>query len=249
MQPDWYIEKRKHIQEVFAQSKPQDTKEVFSPSEKYKLIISDYFSGKNTWNYTRGDVINVNDGQLISRVDRNYTAFPFSWCERHPEGHDYLICGEDYQCQTIIELDTRKRIDYVDPLAEQGWAFCWTAHYPSPDGKYLIVEGCVWACPYELVLFDFTKPMSLPYKEIKRWPKDESYTQDLDKVLGFNPDGSFAFTFEEEVRRLDNKPVRLLTKEEQEILSEAENYNDVIRYRKYKTIWQPDNTEQIISMD
>jgi hypothetical protein len=42
------------------------------------------------------------------------------------------------------------------------------AVYPSPDGLVLAVDGCYWACPYEIVFFDFANPASLPLPEIDR---------------------------------------------------------------------------------
>ena len=92
-----------------------------SPSGKYNLTISFFKTGKNNWNYSQGKVY-LND-KLIDTVNRNYSTFPFLFIENHPNGHDYLICGEDYQGQTIIELDTGIRKDYFPgqlPPA-QGW--------------------------------------------------------------------------------------------------------------------------------
>jgi hypothetical protein len=147
-----------------------ENKNVFktapSPSGKYKLVISSYDQGKGYWNYTRGEV--YENEKRIADVKRNYSAFPFSWIEGHKNGHDYLICGEDYQGQTIVELDTGKRLDHMSKGHDKGHGFCWAAHSPSPDGTMLLVSGCYWACPYEFVIFDFSEPMSPPWKELFR---------------------------------------------------------------------------------
>ena len=95
-------------------------------------------------------------------VNRNYDHFPFAWTERHANGHDYLICSEDYMGQTIIELDTDERRDFVSE--DEG--FCWVNYSVSPNRQFVAVDGCYWACPYELCIVDFSEPLVLPYKKL-----------------------------------------------------------------------------------
>jgi hypothetical protein len=46
--------------------------------------------------------------------------------------------------------------------------FCWASVHPAPDGLTLAIEGCYWACPYELVFYDFRDPQNVPLLEIAR---------------------------------------------------------------------------------
>lgn len=147
--------------------------EHLSPSGKYKLLVTPYKTKNGCWNYTRGQVYKKKDDCdncwfLIADVKQNYSHFPFGWAEGHPNGHDYLLCSENYQGQTVVELDTGKRIDFLPSQAHEGVGFCWVGRLPSPDMKMLAVEGCFWACPYEIVLYDFSDPMNLPYKQLLR---------------------------------------------------------------------------------
>lgn len=83
----------------------------------------------------------------------------------------------------------------------------------------LIVDGCYWACPYELVAFDFSKPMDLPYPELHRWAGD------LGTVDGFDERGELSWTFDLEVRLSDGKPYAELTEdEESDLLDEHSHY-------------------------
>lgn len=34
--------------------------------------------------------------------------------------------------------------------------------------KLIVIDGCYWACPYELVFYDFSNPMNMPYNELFR---------------------------------------------------------------------------------
>jgi hypothetical protein len=93
--------------------------------------------------------------------------------------------------QTIVNLDTGE--EYNDSQWKngkyQGSEFCWAAHYLSPDGNTLAVDGCHWACPYEIKFYDFTDPS-------KGWPELELEGDYVDtggeKESGWNEDGTFS---------------------------------------------------------
>lgn len=141
------------------------TSEHYSPSNKYKLIINVFKTGEKTWEYSNGEVFKNNS--LIDIVNRNYRSFPFAFVENHTNGNDYLICGENYQGQTIIELNTGKRFDHIPGVTtNNSGGFCWSSIKASPKKDKLLVDGCYWASPYEYKLYDFTNPLSIP-KEIK----------------------------------------------------------------------------------
>jgi hypothetical protein len=119
-------------------------------------------------------------------------------------GNEYLVCAED-MCggQTVIDLTNRQMASYS--LDEDG--FIWAEFFLSPDGKTLATIGCVWACPFEIRIYDFSDPMNLPLPEIKT--KDligaETIVGWLDnktiQIRGtqtehakvFNSDGSFSY--------------------------------------------------------
>lgn len=92
---DWYRKERERLAELFRAAKrnAEEPESHASPSGKYTLEILFYENGQ----YSQGLIRNAQTEALIADVVRNYDPFPFSWCEGHPTGHDYLICGEDYQ--------------------------------------------------------------------------------------------------------------------------------------------------------
>lgn len=143
---------------VFEQGIKGESTTHLSPCGKYKLEVIPYATRPGCWGYTMGVVTTV-EGRGIAEVRRNYSAFPFAWVPNHENGHSYLVCGENYQGYTVIELDTRGRRDYLPREAKVGFGFCWATINPSPDGKHLAVEGCYWACPYETRIYDFTDPL------------------------------------------------------------------------------------------
>jgi len=159
---DYFIDKNRD---------PEARKEETSPSGRYRLVIDSYGTKKGCWNYSRGRV--YEGDKLIEDVMRNYSQFPFAWMEDHPNGHSYLICGADYQGQTFIELDTGKRKDFLPEAAAEGHGFCWVSHEVLDDGVTLLVEGCIWAGPYEYRLYDVSNPMN-GWPQLK-FPKEAGY--------------------------------------------------------------------------
>jgi hypothetical protein len=202
---DWYGEKRREVEAYFVDDNRVVGSEAvhMSPSGKYRLVVIDC-DGKQRWDFSRGMV--YRGDQLIADVKRNYGIFHFGWAEGHPNGHDYLLCGEDYQGQTVIELDTGKRQDYIHESAHGGGGFCCAAYYPSPDRKLIVIDGCVWAAPYELLFRRFDDPMSLP------WPLIDRATGE---PQGWTEDG-FVFESSDDIRLTDLKPYDEFTEAEEE---------------------------------
>lgn len=163
-----------------------ETTPELSPSGKYSLTVT--YTGA-AW---QAHGLVQKNGETLAEVERNHSSFPFLWIEDHPNGHDYLVCSADYQGHTVIELDTGKRIDWLPPEAEGGAGHCMTDLSFNAEHKILIVEGCMWACPYEARLYDFADPMN-------GWPELESdQWMELGKVpIKFHEDGSFTVSVTE----------------------------------------------------
>jgi hypothetical protein len=160
-------------------------KEILSPSGKYKLVVSRFGTGPGSWNYSQGVVYRKDDDQPIATVQRNYGAFPNLFIEGHPKGN-FLVCGKDYQGQTVIELDTGKRRDLMSDGSDKGWGFCWASYEYNAPNQLLVVCGCHWACPYEHRFYDFSDPMN-------GWPEvepEERVDADEKKDPELDPDGT-----------------------------------------------------------
>jgi hypothetical protein len=134
-----------------------------SPSRKYLLQISVYNTLPNVGAVSKGVISQAESKTTLFEVRRNYDAFPFCFVEDHPNGHDYLLCGADYQGQTVLELDTGKRVDHLPKGAEKGVGWCWAHITASTEKTVLGVDGCFWACPYEVRFVDFSDPLNLPF--------------------------------------------------------------------------------------
>jgi hypothetical protein len=243
--PDWYRRHRQTFLESLegAVARPDVYEERSdSPSGRYRLELVQIRKADAVG--TRGRITEAATGRAIAEVIRNFISFPWTWVEGHPSGHDYLLCGEDYQGQTVIELDTGRRVDFIPEAAERGTGFCWTSHYPTPDRQHLFVNGCVWAAPYELVQFDFFEPLVLPYREIRRWPGAFS-NAGVQTVHGFDEDGRFRFDCYVEYRTTDLKGVDEMSDEEWDAWSDTSAYDQESAEGTLHVVWSPDGTEQV----
>jgi hypothetical protein len=199
-----YAEHRLEVLATFATAQPiaDSSKQFVSGSGLYRLETQE-FQTHTGWAYSLGVVTRVGADTPTARVGadtstarvgadtpiaeikRNYGHFWHAWVQ-HPNGKEYLLCGEDYQGYNVICLETGENRVYFPESGLQGRGFCWAAVHPSPDGLVLAVDGCYWACPYELVFVDFSDPLALPLPELARFEdlKDTSGWQD-NHVFGF----------------------------------------------------------------
>ncbi len=183
-----YAERRRETLEEFAQMvRLENTRESFtSPSGRYLLETQEASKGGNTWSYVRGVITRVADSVEIAEVIRNYGVFWHCWVQ-HLDGSEYLLCGEDYQGYNVIDLDNAANNCFFPSEAFDGVGFCWTKVHPSPDGFVLAVEGCYWACPYELVFYDFRDPSKLPLPELAR-------LEEYDDVTGWRDNNTLEYS-------------------------------------------------------
>lgn len=166
---DFYRKTKKALHFAPENEQAGSTKEHLSPSGKYKLVTSKFTTTPTSWSYTQGKVFQVGSDTPIAIVQRNYSAFPFSFVEGHANGHDYIVAGQDYQGQTVVELDTGKRRDTLSDGTDKGHGFCWAESRYDAASQVLTVCGCHWACPYEFRFYDFSNPM-------EGWPEIEGDT-------------------------------------------------------------------------
>jgi hypothetical protein len=205
-----YRERRRTIESFFSlENRVPDSVQVSdSPSGTFRLETCHYSTGQKTWNYSRGIVKRIDDDTIIADVKRNFGHFWHTWVG-HADGNEYLLCGEDYQGYSIVNLTAGTCKTFFPEEGYKGRGFCWTAAYPSPDTFVLAVDGCYWACPYDVVFYDFRKPEDLPLGELLR------VSNVVDRCEGWTDNETFVLTREVEVRKSDNSPYEALDEVEQ----------------------------------
>ena len=163
--PAWYTEHVATNREYYSDLSFQGhSREEFSPCGNYRLVVSWYKSKPGYMGLSRGTVLDVTTHEVIADIYRNYPHFWSCWASQN--GKSYLLCGEDYQGYTVVDLANKTTTHCVPSGAEKGHGFCWITVEQQDD--ILVVVGCFWACPEERREYDFSNPEQLPYKLLKR---------------------------------------------------------------------------------
>ncbi len=207
---DKYTVQRGSIDKFFLPENAQTAHQTAhkSPSGKYTLLVTPYFTKKGSWSYTLGEVYRVEsegaEPVKVAEVRRNYGSMIEFWVESHPlTGNDYLVTGEDYQGFTVVNLTTGKVTSHIpdDAFEGHGWCPVVFQHFPMPDTSKVVlkVSGCYWACPYEVRLYDFSDPDApeffengLPWLTKGVWIDDED--EERARTLSVEADGSLVMT-------------------------------------------------------
>lgn len=137
-----------------------------SPSGNYRLEETHYEWSPDPnrgLSVSRAEIFDTNNDQLIFSFLVNECPVFHSWITKGDI--EYFLCAEDL-CggQTVIDLTNRKMVSYTEN--ENG--LIWTNHILSPDETMLAVFSCYWGTGSFCVIYDFTNPMELPLKIIKK---------------------------------------------------------------------------------
>lgn len=81
----------------------------------------------------------------------------------HSDGNQYLIFRIDLYGYSVLNLSTLQDFHYIPSGSfPEGETFIWTDVFYNRKNNMLAVSGCYWACPYEIMLLDFSRPMTEP---------------------------------------------------------------------------------------
>lgn len=194
-----------------------------SPSRRFKLLIRNYKSKPGCWNVSRGTVYRVNDNEEVADIKRNY-SFTYKFFNR--DSQEWLATGRSYLSQTFVNLDTGQIYDNTDKNEKDSFSLCWAEVYPSPDGKTLAVEGCIWGGSFDIFFFDFSNPeegwiqlkedlssIEKPYAELAMNQSDETVKPK------WNEDGTFTwFLTKEWNNKFEKWDIDLTDKEFEELM-------------------------------
>lgn len=179
---------------------------IASPFGKWLVKISEYKTKKGCDNYSCAKILDSKTNEEILIAYRNYPTFFHQWIIKN--NIEYLMCSEAYMGQTCLNPANKQKATMSQPKDEN---FCWSGPWIlSPDGKTLAVVGCYWGAPYEILFYDFSNPMEIPYKNlpvynknnerccldynalINNEPENNQTCEYLDKKLIWNNDNTFS---------------------------------------------------------
>ena len=160
-----------------------DTEEIyFSPDKRY-FFKSNYYrqsDNKRSWTVSKIEIFQTNPEEKLFEFIRNDDSLFHGWLTI--EQRTYLLLSEDLEGKSIFDFLNRDFHSY----SFENDKFIWCEYYPSPDGKQLAIIGCFWGGPYEIIVFNTSEPLNIPYTEL--------YRQD---------------TFQEKVEWIDNETLKI----------------------------------------
>lgn len=174
---------------------------VYSKSGKYMACYEDIANRevKEFMNNSSGKVNTKNEYRtvkIINTIDKNIIYQYKLECFHHCFGefitindNEWWFGGRHYMLHLFVNCNTREVYDDPNNKEEsdeykQGFEFIWTGPYIiSPDGKYMFMDGCMWACPYEWRLYDISD-LKNGYKEFDLLDLD--FGEENNKLLDDN---------------------------------------------------------------
>lgn len=82
---------------------------------------------------------------------------------QHANGKRYLIYREDLYGYSVYDFANKEHFQYYPlGLLEIAEDFIWTGVHYHPQSNLLAVDGCMWACPWSVLISDFEDPMQPP---------------------------------------------------------------------------------------
>jgi hypothetical protein len=231
-----YLTRRCQLEAAFVPENrlPDSEKTVVSPSGLYELKTCSYSSVEpDTLGCCRGTVRRLSDQKIIADVKRNLPGFWYEWVE-HANGCEYLLCGEDYQGYSVVNLTKEDYHVFFPERGYDGRGFCWAQVMPSPDKLTLAVYGCFWAAPYDVRFIDFREPDLLPLPEL-------GVVEGVEDGGRWVSNNTYSMKCEIEVRKSDKAPYDSLSEAEQDALDAAKDLTEYVLVTE--TFTRPDPTD------
>ena len=143
-------------------------KSISSPCGRYCMETTEF----------EGDTLRIlltrsSDHRKVFELFTDYEEFDFyhGWVSHGNQS--YLLLQEMQGGQTVVDLNLELMESYYDPKDE----FIWTDFHLSPSGTKLAAEGCFWAYPWEISIYDFSAPLTLPLPRLVHFGSTQGHLE------------------------------------------------------------------------
>lgn len=84
----------------------------------------------------------------------------FAQIFEHANGKQYLIYRQELYGYTVYDFEVKETFQYYPQCVLDGYEdFIWTEVHYDPQSNLIAVQGCIWACPWSVLVCDFEDPM------------------------------------------------------------------------------------------
>ena len=144
-----------------------------SPQQDEQIPLTDGYSVRSKVYFHNGDLnLDGSENELLDKEGRVQYAWrnldtdaEFCTMFCHSNGSHYLIFRTELYGYSVLEVESGREMHYVPACVhpEEGQeaeeVFIWTSADYDPDSDLLAVTGCIWACPYSIIVLDFSQPL------------------------------------------------------------------------------------------
>lgn len=128
---------------------------IANERDKYKIVkIARVSDGEILFEYRRHDTTKTYHGFFSAAAGAGSTLPP-------EEKEEWFFGGPHYLSRLYFNCDTGavwRQHETDDVETFDGYEYIWGAiHSTSPSGRYVLIDGCMWAFPYELRLYDLSR--------------------------------------------------------------------------------------------
>ena len=167
---DQYKEYVKKLDEqVFSKTKfrePDRVKELESGYCIKFYFYEDKDNCKPGYAPASGEICRLyHNGRMVFEWKNKYEKTRMAKIIHHADGNSYLVFTEDLYGYSVLNLDTLDCLHYIPAESYGSYpgdfeeTFIWCDCFYQPETNLLAVEGCIWACPYDVIVLDFSHPM------------------------------------------------------------------------------------------
>lgn len=147
-----YLAERKELEAKFLPEYMKQLENVWL-SNGYRLERQ-YYEGTYK-DFYEGSLFDK-DGQNIFKYRNLDDDCDFASIIHHANGHVYFLFRTELYGYGVFDITARKEFHFIPKAPE---SFIWTDVTYNPQNNILIASGCYWACPWGIVLLDFSNPM------------------------------------------------------------------------------------------
>ena len=165
-EPYDYLLNDEYLQETETKTLAQD----------FSLVILHYRDDRRKvslpygWDCFLYRLVNGRGEVLYETVGYEDDGVFFDWIE-HSNGKRYLVFRKELYGYSVLDVDALRDYHFFpEESLRGGETFIWTGTHYNRKTDLLVVEGCFWACPSDLLVVDFSDPARVPYPEF--FPND-----------------------------------------------------------------------------
>lgn len=158
--PSWYNDKRAMLSDSQKIATKYFTSRCVDDFHKnYGFMSCPFRFSYNHWLYSHFILKSKTHDKIIEFV-RDDAHFPFTWVKEHPKKRKYLVCAEDRQSISVIDLNSWKLHTWLDEDDD----FQPKKFYINQSGTILCVFGSVFGDLDYIRFYDFSDPIRFPWK-------------------------------------------------------------------------------------